>query len=302
MRELATRKGGFMTSKYPEYLLKIVRAVARLSEIYWHKDCFKKEFKFAENGWLPALIQFTSSYSYERQGAPLAYRRLSRNSLENVAKGMKEPSKSFPEDVWAEFKRLAKEGGIGTNENVNPLTCSENNRQISSAQFVLNLKEYEYNILMWAEDHIREGKAEDATDDLLGIRGVGWKIAAFYLRDVAHHVAHHYDLEEEPAWCFQPVDVWIRRIATSWGSIIGRSVEENYDVAAQVFIDLAKAASVEKAGDLNAGAWVLGSQLIHDDIDKVVTNWDAFTECMKQNCQWNTAVTGILRKITVDQG
>ena len=48
-RHALRRKGADqMGKKYPAELLKIVRATSKLSEIYWHPDCFPKEFEFAE--------------------------------------------------------------------------------------------------------------------------------------------------------------------------------------------------------------------------------------------------------------
>jgi hypothetical protein len=48
-----------MTARPSRELRKAARATARLAEIYWY-DCFPKEFKAAEWGWLPALVQFTA--------------------------------------------------------------------------------------------------------------------------------------------------------------------------------------------------------------------------------------------------
>lgn len=138
---------------------------------------------------------------------------------------------------------------------------------------------------------LREGNAEAATSALCGIRGVGWKLAAFYLRDVARF----YAIGEEPAWCFQPVDVWIRRVANCWAGRIGRSISSDDD-AASVFVDLASAAGV-RGGDLNAGAWVLGSQLLDGDLDDVVCSWSHFARCMEVNHRWNEAVSGVVCRL-----
>jgi hypothetical protein len=138
---------------------------------------------------------------------------------------------------------------------------------------------------------IKSGDAEEATRKLRSIRGVGWKIAAFYLRDVARY----YDLPEKPGWCFQPADVWIQRIAGHWGQMLSRNVA-GYDAAARLFVDLAQAAGV-RGGDLNAGAWVLGSQLLDRDLEEIICSEKGLQSCVDTNLRWNAAVSGVLERL-----
>lgn len=282
-----------MAHRYPAELLKIVQATAQLAEIYWHRDCFPKEVESAERGWLPALVQFTAGYAYERQGAAPAYRDLARKSLAATGGGLSAPTSALPKATWQEFSRLADNAHVRPNWKVNPLAWSKDSGKVSSVQFALSLKAEEHNILRWAADVARGGNAEAATTALRSIRGVGWKLAAFYLRDVARF----YSIDEEPAWCFQPVDVWIRRIAKCWAARINRSVVNDND-AATVFIDLAHAAEV-RGGDLNAGAWVLGSQLLDGDLDDVVCYWSHFARSMALNYKWNAAVSSVICPLMV---
>jgi len=187
---------------------------------------------------------------------------------------------------------LAKAKGIGTNPNCNPLKWSRGNATVSSTQFVLAHQEHNCNILLWAADMVRHGRAEEATSELLKIRGIGPKIAAFYLRDVAWYFA----LDEEPPRFLQPVDLWIRRIAESWAAFIGRSVDDDDDIAS-VFVNLARAADV-RGGDLNAGAWVLGSLFSGgSDLGEVVCNWPAFSSCIKTSLARNDAVGAVLHQL-----
>jgi hypothetical protein len=280
-----------MTARPSRELLKVVRATARLAEIYWHDDCFPKEFKAAERGWLPALVQFTAGYAYERQGAAPVYRTFARESLTAAAAGLGAPTASLPEAVWQDFVRRAQQLSVGPNGKVNPLAWSKNSRKVSSVEFARTLRDEGFSILRWAARMVREGHAEAATTSLRGIRGVGWKLAAFYLRDVARF----YALAEEPAWCFQPVDVWIRRIAGFWAARTGRSVASDND-AATVFVDLARAAEV-RGGDLNAGAWILGSQLLDGELEDIVCSWRHFSRCMTANHRWNEAISSVLRPL-----
>ncbi len=138
---------------------------------------------------------------------------------------------------------------------------------------------------------IERGEAELALSRLQTIRGVGPKIAAFYLRDVARF----FELEEQPGWCFQPVDIWVRRIASHWGELLHRHVN-NDRTAAELLAELASFAGV-RGSDLNASAWVLGSQLLKGELQRVLTSEDDLTACLEYNLRRSAAVIQVLQPL-----
>jgi len=73
------------------------------------------------------------------------------------------------------------------------------------------------NIVPYSCAEIRAGRIKQHYASLLGIRQVGDKVASFYLRDLVslHELSGFID--DASAFCLQPVDVWVRRIAhTAW--------------------------------------------------------------------------------------
>jgi hypothetical protein len=279
---------------FPTELLAIVKRLARLAEIYWHPHCFPKAFDQAANSWLSALIQFVCDYSFERQGAPAAYRRFAREALHVAGNGIPQPTAEFAIAAWRGFQTPAKQRGIGTNPSLNPLNCESTGKYIAAPTFVTRLARHDFNILRWSWSLLQAGRAEEATNDLCEIRGVSWKLAAFYLRDVAKH----FKLDESvcgPAWCFQPVDRWVGRVAAAWSVMLGGNVSENdYWGAAELFSQLADSAGV-RGGDLNAGVWVFASQLLDRNVAEAVSTVAGLEDCLEANLRWNEAIADVLR-------
>lgn len=283
--------GRKQSTAYPRELISIVRTIAALADIYWHPDCFPKEFKQAQNNWLTALVQFTAGYAYERQGAPPAYRTLAREALLSAGSDLERPDPRFARRVWKEFQRRAAEQGFAVNRKLNPLNDERSSRNVSSPGFVASLADFDHNILLLAKGMIERGEAEMILLQLQAIRGVGPKIAALYLRDVARF----FELEEQPGWCFQPVDVWIRRTASYWGELLHR--QGNGDrAAARLLAELAAVAGV-RGSDLNAGTWVLGSQLLDGELRGVVISEDGLTVCLANNLRWSAAIIQALEPL-----
>jgi len=287
---------------YAPELLAIVRLVARISAIYWHQDCFPKAFDHARLHWLDALIQFIADYSFERQGAIAAYPRSARAALQQAGNGLAEPMAPFEREAWRLFGDLVKKADVGLNPKLQPLNW-ELPGKTAATVFVGTLAEWEFNLLLWARALLANGRAEQATARLLEIRGVSWKLAAFYLRDVAKH----FNLDEQrcgPAWCFQPGDRWVQRIAAVWGRMLGRPVtKDDYDGSVQLFVELATAAGV-RGGDVNAGAWVLSQLLDRDQrqVESSVSSLDRLEARLRETLRWNLACVGVIEPLLANRG
>jgi hypothetical protein len=282
-------------SPFPSDVIAMARRVAGLADIYWAPECFPKEFDAAKKSWLSALKQFVSSYSFERAGAPPVYRTYARRALEKTGRGLAQPTTAFSRAAWNEFEGLARANGHGTNPNVCALYPGKGTHKLTAVEFILSLTSHGHNLLSWATDMLATTRAEDAVRELRRIRGIDYKIATFYLRDVVR-AANLEERKAGPGWCFQPIDVWVRRASETWGSLSGRKVTD-YDTAAELIIDLADAAAVG-GGDLNGGVWILGSQLVDRDSDpdlsQSLASSAALEECLDANLRWSKAIiTGI---------
>jgi len=73
------------------------------------------------------------------------------------------------------------------------------------------------NIVPYSCAEIRAGRIKQHYASLLGIRQVGDKVASFYLRDLVSLYELSGFIDDASAFCLQPVDVWVRRIAHTAG-------------------------------------------------------------------------------------
>jgi hypothetical protein len=279
------------SSQFPPDVIAMAKRVAPLADIYWSPDCFQKEFEAATRGWLAALTQFVAGYSFERAGAPPIYRTYAREALTRAGEGVTQPTTALAAEVWKEFQALAQAKGHGTNPNVCALHPAKGTRKVTAVEFIATLPSHGFNIFTWATDMLATSRAEHAVGELRRIRGIDYKIATFYLRDVVRAAS----LDEKgagPGWCFQPIDVWVRRAAETWGSLAGRSVTD-YWTAADLIVDLADAAGVS-GGDLNGGTWILGSQLVDrnadPDLSRTLVSSAALEECLTASVRWSRAI------------
>jgi hypothetical protein len=269
---------------YSRAALCTARVVATLSKVYWDRRCFvdRRAFGRASRAWLSALVQFVSGYSYERNRAPLAYRRISRDALLHAGHGLLVPHGKFVQATWTRFEKLARADGLQTNPIVDPL-APPSALLTSATAFVAHLKSDGFNILRWARRLLRTGQASLAVEALREIRGIGPKLATFYLRDVAWH----FDLESRcgDRRCLQPVDVWIERAVAAWA---GQPISGGYWRKASVMVEVADAAGVS-AVDLNAGAWILGSQCQPGSLSTLLRNPRELRRCLRRNTDWCAA-------------
>lgn len=287
--------------KYPSEIIKIARKIVGLSNIYWDSDGYNRleDLKEAEKDWLSALINLVCSFSFERMYAPRqVYPTIAQEVLIEKGATFKKPDSKFQRIVWSAFKTKAEKRGYQPQKSSN-WNCLYNtdSGKISASKFAMKLADDDYNIIKWAQRKIEAQEASAAIDDLRTIRGFQYKLASFYLRDVARY----YNLDElspNDKWCFQPVDIWIRRFAQSWSSRAGLSFDANnwYDRSAEVFIEVAAQADV-RAVDLNTGAWILGSEFSSGHVEGIAGSMDELKKCLRSNLNWNSLVSKTLSKI-----
>ncbi len=185
-----------------------------------------------------ALELFVSSYAYEYQGAPPNFGPAAHTAISSGK------STSDPELIWQAF--LAQFKG-GTNPRHNFLY----NESTSCNCVLCNLLQGGalINFVTRARRRLRKDEVARAHQELMAIRGIGPKLASFFLRDVAMR----YEITTtSDRHLLQPVDLWERRFV--------RRLDDNEELTdrevAQWVVD--HATQPEQA---NAGLWYFDAQI-----------------------------------------
>ncbi len=189
-----------------------------------------------------AACMFLEGYAFERQGKNPSYAPAAVDAVKTVRKRSNSPS---PRAVQREFEKLLK--GTGMNRNVNPLMHSTRNCKCFWCAFKGN------NIVALVKSALQENEVEWAWKKVHKVRGVGPKITALFLRDVAMY----YNLAPEvDRHLLQPVDVWVRRTV----HLIAQTDQLTDEQVALWLVD--KCREPERA---NAAIWYWGAQVMRSD-------------------------------------
>jgi hypothetical protein len=203
-------------------------------------------------------LKFLLSYAFGgRAGAPKSYWTVALYCVEQFCKG-DNPEKDAAR-IWNEFKRRVTKA----NPDRNPL----NSEKKGPAVLLFDFTE--------VHSLLSQGKTQDAFDHLRAIRGIGPKIAAFFLRDVADFYGLY-----QPSWnaeqnfYMQPIDVWLEKVAQFLAIANGTPPAEvrdafGYDqgsrdraVAAWAISSVCRAENVNPL-HFNQGAWFFASTEQH---------------------------------------
>ena len=229
----------------------IIRNMASFSYLFWenyHIEPPKDAFS--------SLLNFVTTYSYERQGSPRAYRTIARRVLNEIFKGnIKKITQKEVDSAWILYDKIAKEdyNGLGLNVTHNSL---------SSDKGVLKMlaEKGERNIYNYAKILLKEGQVEKAYAFMVSISGVGQKIASLYLRDIAY-------IELEPAkhyhHLFQPIDTWINQAIKIILSYTSDKAPTRISDKQKLIVELCREAECSPI-EFNQGAWFAGSVIAED--------------------------------------
>jgi hypothetical protein len=246
-----------------------------LNEHYW--TTLQKRHSISDlidqDSWIDALIHFCS-YAFERAGSPATYREAAEKAFKQNQGWLEKRnhwSDNIEQKIWETFTDECNKNGL-ENYNVknNPMSPSDG-EQISMVHFAWHETEYQ-SIAKWAANCIKNDNLESAFEKLKKIRGVGSKIASFYLRDI-YILSGNANRNIRDRHLLQPIDVWTRRAAQCLLSDQNASDQE----CAKFLIDYEDKLEMSN-GTSNIAFWVLGSQIADDE--KTFVN---FVEGIKQN-------------------
>jgi len=129
---------------------------------------------------------------------------------------------------------------------------------LSSLDFISQLPSL--NIVNYSVKRIRSGEVDEHYSELQrsqarnGIIQVGPKIASFYLRDVVSLYQLEDKVPDEFAFCLQPVDVWVRKLAYKTGIVDSRASDKEIQEAV---VALCRGYGCSPL-QFNQGAWYAG--------------------------------------------
>lgn len=115
------------------------------------------------------------------------------------------------------------------------------------------------NVVSYSLRELRSGRVEQHYRELQGsqsangIYQVGPKVAALYLRDLVSLYSLEDQIPDESAFCLQPVDVWVRKVAKRVG--LSSELDDH-----QIQIEMARLCRRNAISPLrfNQGAWYVG--------------------------------------------
>jgi len=249
--------------KINESLKLRLKMIEGLGKLFYEAPRFnKRSLANAKRDWKSALELFLVDYAFQRLRGFPKYESAAIQALHLVAGDKESPTLEIRENVWIKFLEILglPKDGKGANVKVNPLWPRQTGSQKPLLDFILELKQYNYNLIYWSEQMLINKKTKTAFDELNRIRGISQKIGTLFLRDIAHTFNIQEDQGDDKIY-FQPIDTWVRR-----GSIVlaSKLKGKNDWAVARKLICLAECARISGCL-LNAGLWLLGSQIVGSD-------------------------------------
>lgn len=229
----------------------------RLNEYYWETVQERHDLAgltgFENDNRLNSLLHFLD-YAYERQGSPRIYRDKAKEVIENNAELLFAKNSRKIQTRYKES--LEKAGYTKLNLKNNPITESAHG-SVSVLDFFSRIDGR--SIAEWAQ----HTAIETAHNDLTAIKGIGPKIASFYLRDIYLLSEKSVEVADECKYFLQPIDVWTRRAAEVYAEIVPEmqlSKYKDYRHNAETIIAI-EAKYGLKTGEANIAFWTLGASI-----------------------------------------
>jgi hypothetical protein len=231
--------------------------------VFIGSECFKTQFQNNNTANYTALECFLGTYAYERQGRPKAYPAIAKLTLKAVFKERLETlqlTQTSATLAWERYEQIAAEKFRLERNKLN----WRRNPMSSDGGVLTKMANAEnkgvLNIANYVKALIVAKKTSDAHSFIDSIRGVGPKIASFYLRDVAFLGGIDESQIEEPFY-LQPLDTWLNQaLSIIKKETVNTATNKERRKAQQMIVDLCKQADCSPIA-FNQGAWFAGSQI-----------------------------------------
>jgi hypothetical protein len=188
-----------------------------------------------------ALALFAGNYAYERQGRARSYPHAAYLAVMHVS------GELDAADIWQAF--LAELDRAKSNPKLNPLNHTTRSCSCVRCAFSDSQGQLE-DIVDVVHTELVEGRVRDAFDRLDSVRGIGPKIASFFLRDLAIW----FKIEpRQRRDLLQPIDVWVHRYVAM---LDGGAASRRDEWTANWICEHSAAPEA-----LNQGLWYFSSQI-----------------------------------------
>jgi hypothetical protein len=226
-------------------VLELFVGVSALFRARFQKPLWERYPMYLEDP-LHAILIFLDGYAFERRGRNPAYSHAAVEAIQRAKESSM--NQDLPQQVWKTFSGLLDSKGL--NKERNPIF-----HKTGSCRCVWCIMGSQ-NIILWSKKAIAEGGVEAAWKRFKAIRGVGDKIASFFLRDLVVHFELSHNLDRgRNRWLLQPVDVWVRR------GVFLLSGNEKDDEVAKWLVE-----NCEEPELVNQGIWYFGAQIAESDL------------------------------------
>jgi len=216
----------------------------------WYEPASPQMVRVARDDPKTALKMFLTYAFGGRSGAPKEYWVAALHAVDETWTGSAE---SDVIRIWQRFRQIVDKA----NDSRNPLNSAIDQKipAVLGLDFVDVLRRLEL------------GQVREAFIGVRRVRGVGVKIASFFLRDVVHVLGLYDSAWDVGASCYvQPVDLWVRETALALG--LQRPVPDavmNRDLGVDAPYIWGLCWMCKQYGinplRFNEGAWIYGSQV-----------------------------------------
>ena len=210
-----------------------------------------------------ALEFFLDHFAYERRVKVEAYPAIAKRTLKAVFKDRLENIQLIQTDakqVWERYEQIAAEEfeleRNKLNWRLNPM--------FSDGGVLTKMANAEnkgiLNIANYVKALIEDEKTSKAYSFIISIRGIGPKIASFYLRDIAY-LGKIDEKEIKEPFYLQPLDTWLNQaLSIMKKEKVNLKTNKERQDAQKMIVKLCKQADCSPIA-FNQGAWFAGSQI-----------------------------------------
>lgn len=257
-----------------------------------------------DSDWREAIGIFLGA-AFERQGRSPDYAPAGIDAVAELCSDQKCPTPELGLKVWEKFEE--KLAAIGSNPNTgrNPLapkgtpyktkkgTYRTNGKSV--IECILNLEEYDHNILKFIAEGLKSYKIDEVYGKLSEINGVADKIIPLFLRDFS--VTYGLDLDgydKKDRIYLQPIDIWLKRFCKEVGDIPLNSYWKKH---AEFIVETSLEKSEEPCSPelVNMGVWYFSANISESyyRLKKALKSTDSIRKLTSEHLKIMRSVSGV---------